>query len=538
MPLTALISSTLRCGRAHKHTPATMKQRRSTVLGDTVEMTEFVFNAKEGVDNPVMVNTEDSVHVAGPSPRLCVLKKDHGEHFGFHLRVERGRPGHVIRHVELWGVAGRSGLRDGDRLLEVNELFVDDMEHMEVARRILVSGPLLCLLVLGSEEYEQAVAQGWNLREVARAQRGDAWNPPRLCHITRDPVAGLGFSIQPVHGEKGKFTINPVSGGPAEKAGVRKGDRLVWINGAMASEFPHSAINKMVKKCSDHMTVLVIDSVSEESYVRRRMPVVPVLADARSMVHRPRRLWLAQGRSGYGFLLRRERGVAGRLVHMLREVEAGSPAEAAGVKDGELLLEVNGETTESLSHDDVVSKIRQSGQNLILTTMAVHGQDLYTQLGLPPLLFCEDLSSSNEEHESPTALKSLAPSAESQEELQEEPNPRLCLLQRGPIGFGFHLGCSQQKSGTFINQIAAGGPAESSGLLQSDVVVEVNGQNVEEESMEDVILLMKKEGSSLSLLVIDRPGYEWMKKNARPITADKASEVKENTSPSSTQQMP
>lgn len=61
-----------------------------------------------------------------------MLKRKEGETFGFNLRVEKGRPGHVIRKVELRGLAERSGLRDGDRVLEVNEHFVDDLEHMEV----------------------------------------------------------------------------------------------------------------------------------------------------------------------------------------------------------------------------------------------------------------------------------------------------------------------------------------------------------------------------------------------------------------------
>lgn len=73
--------------------------------------------------------------ISGPLPRVCVLKKEEGEHFGFHLRLEQGRPGHVIRQVELFGVAEKSGLRDGDRLLEVNEQFVDDVEHMEVREK-------------------------------------------------------------------------------------------------------------------------------------------------------------------------------------------------------------------------------------------------------------------------------------------------------------------------------------------------------------------------------------------------------------------
>ncbi|KAK3527623.1 hypothetical protein QTP86_030480 [Hemibagrus guttatus] len=492
-----------------------------------------------------MFISEDVEKISGPLPRVCVLKKEEGESFGFHLRLETGHPGHVIRQVELMGVAEKSGLRDGDRLLEVNEKFVDDVDHMEVTRLIRMSGPQLCLLLLSSDEYEQAVAQCWNLKELCKAKRGEDWNPPRLCHIVRNPVSGLGFSIHPVEGEKGKLSISVITGGPAEKAGLRKGDRLVWINGAMACELTHSAINKMMKKCSDHMTVLVIDSKSEKSYIRRKITILPGMADAQNMPYKPKRVLLKQGPDGYGFLLRVEKLSTGRKVHMVREVDAGSPAEEADIKDGEILVEVNREAADRLSHEEVVGKVRESGKQVSFTTMTIEGLDFYTKLGLSPLLFCEDHTSGKEQQEkltpqeqSPAALKLVAFSAEAQEELEIESKPRLCVLQRSPTGFGFHLGWVQQKPGTFINQVAPGGPGESSGLKQGDVLVEVNGQNVEEECLEDVILLMKKGGSSLSLLVMDRPGYEWMKKTGKPIIAEKvaAEEVQENESSSSTQQ--
>ncbi|KAI4894149.1 hypothetical protein NFI96_022768, partial [Prochilodus magdalenae] len=464
---------------------------------------------------------------SGPSPRVCVLKKEEGEHFGFQLVQKKGQRGHIVKNVEKGGLAEKGGMRNGDHVLEINEHFVDDLTHMEVTRMFLVSGPQLCLLVLSNEEYEQAVTQGQDLRKLACAQRGDDWKPPRLCHITKNPVTGLGFSILPVEGEKGKFTMSPVTGGPAEKAGVRKGDRLVWINGAMACELTHSAISKMVKKCSDHMTVLVIDSESEKCYARRRMPILPVMADAQNMPYRPKKLHLEQGPDGYGFFLRHEKISTGRSVHMLRDVDAGSPAELAGVKDGELLLEVNGESTERLSHEDVVSQFRKSGKQVTITTMTLHGQNFYNKLGLFPLLFIDDHSATEKKEkpaspEQSAAVVTLAAAlAEAQEEMQVDPNVRLCVLQRGTPGFGFHLGCIQKKPGTFIQQITRGGPGESSGLLKDDVVVEVNGQNVENELLEDVILLMKKGANSLSLLVVDRPGYEWMKKNGKPITAEK-----------------
>lgn len=77
---------------------------------------------------------------------MCVLKREEGESFGFHLRLEKGHPGHVIRQVELMGVAEKSGLRDGDRLLEVNEMFVDDVDHMEVRdqKSVVVYGSSPC----------------------------------------------------------------------------------------------------------------------------------------------------------------------------------------------------------------------------------------------------------------------------------------------------------------------------------------------------------------------------------------------------------
>lgn len=65
-------------------------------------------------------------------PRLCALKREEGETYGFHLRVEKGRQGHIVRNVVSGGVGERCGLRDGDRLLEVNNCYVDDLPHPEV----------------------------------------------------------------------------------------------------------------------------------------------------------------------------------------------------------------------------------------------------------------------------------------------------------------------------------------------------------------------------------------------------------------------
>lgn len=66
---------------------------------------------------------------------------------------------------------------------------------------------------------------------------------------------------------------------------------------------------------------------------------------------------------------------------MIREVDAGSPAEVAGIKDGEILVKVNGEFVDILSHDEVVGKVRESGKRVSFTTMTLEGLYFYTKVG-------------------------------------------------------------------------------------------------------------------------------------------------------------
>lgn len=48
-------------------------------------------------------------------------------------------------------------------------------------------------------------------------------------------------------GQKGQYIVSTAVDSPAEKAGVDTGDRLIWINGVMASTLTHSALIKTVR---------------------------------------------------------------------------------------------------------------------------------------------------------------------------------------------------------------------------------------------------------------------------------------------------
>lgn len=64
--------------------------------------------------------------------------------------------------------------------------------------------------------------------------------------------------------------------------------------------------------------------------------------------------------------------------------------------------------------------------------------------------------------------------------------------------------------------MAFGGSGQSAGLRVGDLVLEVNGQNVEEKYLEDVIMLVKEGGPFLSLLVTDKANYDKMKETEAP----------------------
>ena len=47
-------------------------------------------------------------------------------------------------------------------------------------------------------------------------------------------------------GQKSQYMVSTVTDGPAERAGVCSGDRLIWINGIMTTTLSLSSLNRTV----------------------------------------------------------------------------------------------------------------------------------------------------------------------------------------------------------------------------------------------------------------------------------------------------
>lgn len=66
---------------------------------------------------------------------MCKLERK-SDGYGFHLTGEAGRPGQFIKEVQANSAAEEGGLRDGDKIIEVNGNSVIGETHDDIVKRI------------------------------------------------------------------------------------------------------------------------------------------------------------------------------------------------------------------------------------------------------------------------------------------------------------------------------------------------------------------------------------------------------------------
>lgn len=91
--------------------------------------------------------------------------------------------------------------------------------------------------------------------------------------------------------------------------------------------------------------------------------------------------------------------------------------------------------------------------------------------------------------------------------------PRLCVLEKGSSGYGFHLHGEKGKTGQFIRLVESDTPASVAGLLAGDRLVFVNGESVEGESHQQVVARIRATVGALELIVVDAETAELLTKH-------------------------
>jgi serine protease Do len=195
----------------------------------------------------------------------------------------------------------------------------------------------------------------------------------------------LGVTIQPVTPEiaasirlgdvRGALVNSVEAGGPAEKAGVRRGDVIVAIDGMPISDSNTLRNHVAEHKPGTEMKLTVVRNGREESLTAKLGRLAGENSGAR------RENAPADGHLGLSVepvtpetaaRLGLERGL------LVTEVEPASAAEAAGFQPRDVITEVNGQHVESVS--DLRSAINKSEGRPALVLANRNGQSVYLTL--------------------------------------------------------------------------------------------------------------------------------------------------------------
>lgn len=85
--------------------------------------------------------------------RLCHIQKwEHFDGYGFNLHAEKGKPGQYIGKVDEGSPAEAAGLRQGDRIVEVNGESIANKTHKQVVELIKAENGETKLLVIDPED--------------------------------------------------------------------------------------------------------------------------------------------------------------------------------------------------------------------------------------------------------------------------------------------------------------------------------------------------------------------------------------------------
>ncbi|XP_008151406.2 Na(+)/H(+) exchange regulatory cofactor NHE-RF3 isoform X1 [Eptesicus fuscus] len=463
------------------------------------------------------------------SPRECKLSKQEGQSYGFFLRIEKDTDGHLVRAVEKGSPAERAGLRDGDRVLRINGVFVDQEEHKQVVDLVRKSGNSVTFLVLDGDSYEKAVEEKVDLKELGQSQTGpslndkklppvmnggtQAWTQPRLCYLVKEG-GSFGFSLKTVQGTKGVYMTDITPQGVAMKAGVLADDHLIEVNGENVEDATHEEVVEKVRKSGSRVTFLLVDKETDQHHREQNITFKREAASLKLLPRQPRVVEMKKGSNGYGFYLRAGPEQRGQFI---KDIDSGSPAEAAGLKANDLLIAVNGESVESLSHDSVVEMIRKSGDQTSLLVADKETDSIYRLAHFSPFLYYQSQQLPNG-----SVMEAAVPAPVPLASSRPDHKPKLCRLVRGDNGYGFHLNAIRGQPGPFVKEVQEGSPAQLAGLEDEDVIVEVNGVNVLDELYEKVVDRIQSSGKSVTLLVCGKKAYDYFQAKKIPIVSSMA----------------
>ncbi|XP_021798429.1 protein scribble homolog isoform X10 [Papio anubis] len=404
------------------------------------------------------------------------------------------------------------------------------------------------------EDKEGAVASAPSVKGVSFDQANNLLIEParieeeELTLTILRQTGGLGISIAggkgstPYKGDDEGIFISRVSEeGPAARAGVRVGDKLLEVNGvALQGAEHHEAVEALrgagtavqmrvwrERMVEPENAVTITPLRPEDDYSPRerrggglRLPLLP--AESPGPLRQRHVACLARSERGLGFSIAGGKGStpyrAGDAGIFISRIAEGGAAHRAGtLQVGDRVLSINGVDVTEARHDHAVSLLTAASPTIALLLEREAGGPLPPSppphsSSLPTAavaITSTTTTSITTAIPGEPGLPSLAPSLlaatlEGPYPVEEIRLPRA----GGPLGLSIVGGSDHsshpfgvQEPGVFISKVLPRGLAARSGLRVGDRILAVNGQDMRDATHQEAVSALLRPCLELSLLV-------------------------------------
>ncbi|CAG5929066.1 unnamed protein product, partial [Menidia menidia] len=90
---------------------------------------------------------------------------------------------------------------------------------------------------------------------------------PRLCHLLKGG-SGYGFNLYSDRKKGVQFVRSVDPDSPAQRGGVRAGDRVLEVNGVTTGDLRHSEVVALIRAGGQEVRLLVVDQNTDELFLR------------------------------------------------------------------------------------------------------------------------------------------------------------------------------------------------------------------------------------------------------------------------------